>query len=150
MSRTSCHVLCTWIISTWSSSTGSNAASWRRRLKPTLFSCRKIAPGPLLFSSSNVFVIFGRFKRFDIFGWSDRVLKGVRRALRRGLKSWSCKLNRSRFTGVGHTWNTTSEMLSNVWGGGGGFAFFGGGFAKRGVRPNPLNPLWLRAWITVY
>ena len=27
----------------------------------------------------------------------------------------------------------------------GGFVFFGGGFVKRGVRPNPPNPLWLRA-----
>ena len=27
----------------------------------------------------------------------------------------------------------------------GGFVFFGGGFAKRGVRTNPRTPPWLRA-----
>ena len=30
---------------------------------------------------------------------------------------------------------------------GGGFVIFGGGFVKRGVRPNPPNPLWLRACV---
>ena len=29
---------------------------------------------------------------------------------------------------------------------GGGFVFLEGGFAKRGVRMNPPNPPWLRAW----
>ena len=40
-----------------------------------------------------------------------------------------------------------SEMLSKRLRWGGGSYFFGGGFAKRGVRPNPPNPLWLRACI---
>ena len=44
-----------------------------------------------------------------------------------------------------------SEILLEILrsGGGGGFVIFGGGFVKRGVRPNPPNPLWLRAWSVI-
>ena len=67
----------------------------------------------------------------------------VRRALRRGRNNRPSFLNRSRFTGDGlYNWNTVSDMLPECLRlGGGGFVFFGGGFAKRGVRPNPPNPL---------
>ena len=75
------------------------------------------------------------------------MLKGGSGEVIRGSKSRSSILNRSRCTGDGHTWNTLSEiMLEKAKVGGGGFAFFGGGFAKRGVRTNSPNPPWLRAW----
>ena len=57
-------------------------------------------------------------------------------------------LSRSSYTGDGPTWNRMSDILlkSLRWEeGGGGFVYFGGGFAKRGVRTNPPNPPWLRA-----
>ena len=46
----------------------------------------------------------------------------------------------------GPIWNTMIDiLLERLRLGGGGFVIFGGGFVKRGVRPNPPNPLWLRA-----
>ena len=51
----------------------------------------------------------------------------------------------------GPTWNTMIDiLLERLRSGGGGFVIFGRAFVKRGVRPNPLNPLWLRAWIRLH
>ena len=86
-----------------------------------VFSCSKFAPATLCFydfweSSSDL-----TWKR-----GSDRVLKGVRRAVRRGP-------NR---TGDGYVRDTVGKFEV-----GGGFVFFGGGFAKMGVDEPPEPPL---------
>ena len=52
-----------------------------------------------------------------------------------------CMLNRRNYTRNGHVWNPMPDMeLESLSGGGGGFVFLEGGFAKRGVRTNPPNP----------
>ena len=54
-------------------------------------------------------------------------------------------LSRSRYSRDGHAWNSMSDMqLGSLLGG--GVRMFGRGVRKKGVRTNPSNPPWLRAW----
>ena len=78
---------------------------------------------------------------------------GSESMLKRSPRGPSCMLNRSRYTGDGHNYYDIGPtrirchryclMCMCV-----GVVFFGGGFAKRGVRPNPRTP-WLRDWCFV-
>ena len=81
-------------------------------------------------SSSNN-VVYDFWENSSDLTWklgSVRVLKGVRRAVRRGP-------NRS---GDGYVRDTVGKFE-------GGVRICWRGFAKRGVRMNPPNPPWLRA-----
>ena len=57
-------------------------------------------------------------------------------------------LNRRNYTIYGHDWNPMPDMEVDIWGGG-GVRIFGRGVREKGgsgVRTNPPNPPWLRAW----
>ena len=88
----------------------------------------------------------GRYNRFAAVGGSDAVLnlRWFGEWLEEDPGGRFCMLNRRNYTRNGHDWNPKPDMeLESLRGG--EFVFLEGGFAKRGVRTNPPNPLWLRA-----
>ena len=135
----------TWIISTRSSSTGLDAATWCLRLKLTFFSCRKIAPVfQTILQQQRVCDFWGGSS--DLICLGDRIecWREVGGAIIRGRKSRSCLMNRSRFTGDGHRGLLgirCQGCCRNVWGGEGGSYFLEGGSRKGGSD----EPPWLQA-----
>ena len=77
---TSSSAMFAWLISTWSSSTGVDAASWRIRLNLTWLAAAKCQRCSRRFSGSTAATMclrfLGRFKRFAAVGGSDGVLRG--------------------------------------------------------------------------
>ena len=93
------------------------------------------------FSNSNLFTIFGVFKRLGRVGGSDGVLKGgSERGWKRAPRGQSCMLSRSRYSGDGHAWNSMSDMQVGSLCVGGGFVFWKGGSQKGGFGRTRRTP----------
>ena len=135
---TSSSTMFAWLISTGSSSTSVGAASWRI-LNLTWLAAAKCHRCSRRFYGSIAAAMcwrfLGRFKRFAAVDGSDGVLRGFGEWLEEDPIGRFCVLNRRNYTRNGYVWNPMPDMeLESLSGGGGGFVFLEGGFAKRGVR----------------
>ena len=151
-SFTSSSAMFAWLISTGSSSTGVDAASWRIRLNLMWLAAAKCHRCSKRFSGSIATAMclrfLGRFKRFAAVGGSDGVLRWFGEWLEEDQRDGFCMLNRMNYTRNGHDWNPMPYMELESLRRGGGVVFFGRCFAKRGFGRTPRTPPpWLGAWL---
>ena len=140
---TSSSTMFAWLISTGSSSTSVDAASWRIRLNLTWLAAAKCHRCSRRFYGSIAAAMcwrfLGRFKRFAAVDGSDGVLRGFGEWLEEDPRGRFCVLNRRNYTRNGHVWNPMPDMeLESL--SGGGVRIFGRGVREKGGSDEPPEP----------
>ena len=135
-----------WLISTGSSSTSVDAASWRIRLNLTWLAAAKCHRCSRRFYGSIAAAMcwrfLGRFKRFAAVDGSDGVLRGFGEWLEEDPRGRFCVCSIGGTTPETGMFGIRCQIWSwKVWAGGGGSYFWKGGSRKGGFGRTPEPPL---------